>query len=335
MEIFMVLLYQIIVNVSYHTGGFNYINEPPVLKDNPYTFNKTQITDNRISFAIEKQYNYQNKGYDIINKSEFDERGNLINYTDYISHPSPYTFVMTYNKAGFQTSREIGLGKKVLSFVTFNYNNDTQLAVINAHLKTEFGDSVSFSKVFSYNDKGVLIRENTAEINLPRNISLGEDLNYVYTSDGILREIKVFDVTQKNKLKKRYLCDCDSFYAKTPYNAYLEIVCDTMMMKDDGGRIEHKKTRVNTTTTFSLYKMIDEYGNLTYFDAKNNKGRSTYAQSFIHKNLLETYTILNKDKVYLKRVYEYNNQKLPVKSTKYDHKNNKLGHRIFEYEFYP
>jgi hypothetical protein len=105
-------------------------------------------------------------------------------------------------------------------------------------------------------------------------------------------------------------------------------------MKDDGGRIEHKQTRVNTTTTFSLYKMIDEHGNLTYFDARNNKGRSTYMQSFIHKNLLETYTILNKDKVYLKRVYEYNNQKLPTKSTKYDHKNNKLGHRIFEYEFY-
>ncbi|MFN3444775.1 MAG: hypothetical protein ACK44D_03475 [Bacteroidia bacterium] len=335
MGIFFWILLEIAVRATYYTGGFNTIIELPALQDNPYNFNTTQISDNHIKLALEKQYNYQTKGYDVINKSEFDQSGNLISYTDYISYPSPYTFVMTYNKSGLQTSREVSLGKKVLSIITFNYHNDTQLAAVNYRLKNDYGDSVNYTKVFLYNDKGVISQEYTLAANVPNYLPIGENLNYIYTDNGKLREVKAFDGSLKNKVKKRYLCDCDSFHAKTPYNSSLEIICDTLMMKDDGGRIEHKRTRVNTTPTFSVYKMFDEHGNLIYYDAKNNKGRSTYTQSFIHKNLLETYTILDKNKVYLKRVYEYNNQKLPIKSTKYDHKNNKLGHRIFEYEFYP
>lgn len=335
MEILLWLLVEIALNVTYYTGGFSTFNDLPALQDNPYKFSTVQITDNHVKLAVEKQYNYQTKDYDVINKSEFDQSGNLINYTDYISHPSPYAFVMAYNKAGFQTSREVILGEKVLSLVTFNYYNDTQLATVNFHLKNDYGDSVNYSKVFLYNDKGAISQEFILATNVPSNLPIGENLNYTYTDNGKLREVKVVDPKLKNKLKKRYLCDCDSFNIKTPYNPSLEIICDTLMMKEDNGRIEYKRTRLNTTLTLSVKKIFDEYGNLTYFDAINNKGRSTYTQSFVHKNLLESYTILNKNKVYLKRVYEYNNQKIPVKSSKYDHKNNKLGHRIFEYEFYP
>ena len=65
MEIFLWILIEIAIKATYFTGGFSTINELPALQDKPYNFSTTQISDNHIKLAVEKQYNYQNKGYDL------------------------------------------------------------------------------------------------------------------------------------------------------------------------------------------------------------------------------------------------------------------------------